>query len=85
MTKELAELNEMLNDSDIECNVRENYSGRGIYGSSTTAIVFECSLCDVLTLVIKVAELLIDDEWSMFYDINDLSTDKIGRSGTILY
>ena len=82
----------------LEVRHDEAYSGRGMYGSTTDAIVTE-SLCDLLQCVAYAAGELRDeendgtrvgdDEYQTLDDfIRDLvpiRTDNMGRSATVYY
>lgn len=88
MEIELAEtIAEALDNAGIEAKVREEYSGRGMYGNSTAGVVFDGSLGDVLRAVINYAhEFCIEDEgWpEPKFDCNRIRTDSMGL-GTIIY
>jgi hypothetical protein len=73
-----------------ECDIRESYSGRGMYGRETVGIVVD-SLPQLLTDVLNYVSSNIQDdpimvEWGgdEVPNFNRFSTDNMGRS-TILY
>lgn len=82
----------------LEVRHDEAYSGRGMYGSTTDAIVTE-SLCDLLQCVAYAAGELRDEENSdteideneyqtlddFIRDLAPIRTDNMGRSATVYY
>ena len=79
MTRELAEvITKCLEKYDVESEIYENYSGRGMYGKTTTGIVGEFTLTTVLAAVIHSAELLVDENGESMYVGEDLSIDNLG-------
>jgi hypothetical protein len=53
MTKEMAEfLKGVCDENGAECTIYEDYSGRGMYGETTTGIVVS-SVLDVLSAVLE--------------------------------
>jgi hypothetical protein len=73
-----------------ECDIRESYSGRGMYGRETVGIVVD-SLPQLLTDVLNYVNSNIQDdpfmvEWGgdEVPHFNQFSTDNMGRS-MILY
>ena len=84
MTRELAEvLVECLHNYDIEATIYENYSGKCMYGKTTTGLEGEFTLTDVLAAVIHSADLLVEDGEAIFVG-EDLSQDSLGL-GYIIY
>ena len=88
MQKELAQLLvEIMEDAGEEASIYENYSGRGMYGRTTTGLVVD-NLALLLTNVIANAERLsdYDNEWleAKFPNINSLRYDSLGNQ-IILY
>lgn len=88
MDKELAEkLVEMLNNEGDEAEVYEGYSGRGMYGKTTTGVV-----CDGLGLLLTICicradELVVNDAEnypSPMFSPTEFSTDSMGQD-TIIY
>jgi hypothetical protein len=79
MTHELAEvLVACLQADDVECELYENYSGRGMMNRMTTGIQGEVTLDKVLSSVIAHAELLVSDGESMFVG-EELRQDNLGN------
>jgi hypothetical protein len=81
MEKDLAEkLVEMLNDEGDEAAVYEGYSGRGMYGKTTTGVV--CSNFGMLLAVcICHADELVDDTDGLaevLFSPTEFSTDSMG-------
>ena len=73
-----------------ECDIRESYSGRGMYGRETVGIVVD-SLPQLLTDVLNYVNSNIQDDPIMVEwgggdvpNFNRFSTDNMGRS-MILY
>ena len=84
MTKELAEvLVQCLEKCDIECEIYHNYSSGGTFGKTTTGIIGEFTLADVLSAVIHNAELLVDEDGESLFVGEDLSQDTLGLSHII--
>jgi hypothetical protein len=78
MTRDLADVIKMCLELDeCEANIYENYSGRGMFGS-TTGLVGEFTLTDVLSSVIAHAELLVANGESMFCG-EELRQDNMGK------
>jgi hypothetical protein len=83
MTRELADvLIQCLQADDVECELYENYSGRGMMGSATTGIQGDVSLDKVLSSVIAHAELLVADGESMFCG-EELRQDELGMDNIV--
>jgi hypothetical protein len=83
MDKELAvKLVEVLSDV-AKTELYEDYAGRGMYGKTTTAVVFNGSLASVLSSVICMAdEFCIDEEMEGLPEAKfcpTLRTDSMGR------
>lgn len=93
MNRELAEaLVQALEDEGIDAELREDYSGRGMYGKTTAGVVFDGDIGGVLQAVINNATCFIqeEDEPVDFFDlcerfsVGNLRTDGMGLQ-TILY
>ena len=87
MEKELAEkLVELLNDEGDEAEVYEGYSGRGMYGKSTTGVTCS-SLALLLAVVINRADEFCEEKegWpEPKFSTTEFSYDSMGRD-TIIY
>jgi len=86
MEYELAEtLCDICNNEGIECEVREGYSGRFMYGSETTGIILNSEM-DLIKAIINNADMLIDenDGAAPLFNIGRLKSDSMGRQ-TIVY
>lgn len=84
MTHELAEvILEACRLEELECELYEGYSGRGMYGSKTAGISGNVSIADILGAVIAHAELFIADGEAMFVN-ETLTQDQLGL-GNIVY
>jgi hypothetical protein len=85
MTKEQAQfIVDAILETGEEANVYENYSGRGMYGDTTTGVVTDLSAGQILAAVvnqIKYSEL--DPSEIVELDEN-VSQDSMGR-GIIIY
>ena len=87
-------LEQVINDYGLEAELREDYSGRGMYGNTTIGVVVnEGSLIDVLAAVISNASCFIEadgeDELDIYdlgerFDVRHLRQDSMGL-GFILY
>ena len=88
MDKKLAEfLCEVANNADMECEIKENYSGRGMYGDTTTGLVTEYKLSSILLEAIQQILYEIDDEGE-YEDINfdaQITSDSMGKYSSIYY
>ena len=94
MNIELAKLLERIcnETSNLDCSVRDEYSGRGMYGESTAGIVVDSVpmlLADVLQWVSdNITTSVVNDEvvWlgGEIPDISNFRIDNMGRA-TILY
>jgi len=85
MTKEQAEfVAQLLEDDDCEAEVREEYSGRGMYSRTTAGVVTDADIADILRILWeRVRDGYIED--SDFPEApNNLRTDSMGRR-TIIY
>jgi hypothetical protein len=79
MTHELAEaLVACLQADDFECELYENYSGKGMMNRLTTGIQGKITIDNVLSSVIAHAELLVSDGESMFVS-EELRQDSLGK------
>jgi len=77
---------------DPETTIRDDYSGRGMYGATCAALVLDTSVMTFTAQLAAVISLEIDDaderEDAMNALINmadNATTDSMGRSSTILY
>jgi hypothetical protein len=78
--------------SDCELEARESYSGRGMYGESTCAVIG-----DVSSVAFAAAEAgfilgqdadsmkAIEDAQDLSEDMRNLRTDNMGRSSLVIY
>ena len=93
MDRKLAEtLVQALEDEGIDAELREDYSGRGMYGKTTAGVVFDGDIGGVLQAVINNATCFIQEEVEPvdFFDVcerfgvGNLRTDGMGLQ-TIIY
>ena len=94
MDLELAEtLVQVLEDEGIEAELRESYSGRGMYGRETAGVVLrEGNVGDIVQAVINNASCFIaeENEPVEFFDLSERFTvsgfrqDSMG-TGIIIY
>jgi len=73
--------------TDNELTVREDYSGRSMFGKTTAAVVLDGGLTDLIPTIALVAFEAGEngeDFWDMHEDIASLRTDSMGR-GTVVY
>lgn len=84
-----------------EIEVRESYSGRGMFGENTAAVVFEGGESDMLSLGAyvganfkKLKERVAKEFGAdvvgylvedLFADLSDMRFDSMGRSGRVAY
>lgn len=71
---------ESLNEiGDAEYEVYENYSGRGMYGETTTAIVVP-SVLKFATDVLRVSNSFVDEDGDcLLCELQNLKSDNLGR------
>ena len=93
MTKETANFLVMVTEhcGNQEADLRENYSGRGMYGRETCAIVVDNQMQLVSDLIQFMGDNVVDDnprglawEGGNIPDINSLRIDSMGR-GVVIY
>lgn len=69
----------------LEMSISKEYSGRGMFGGTTTGINYE-SEGDLLQAIAKAAQAKKDDEIDEFVeDLAGLRKDNMGRSSMIIY
>ena len=87
MQLELAEiLAEMINDFGDSAEVRKDYSGRGMYGKGTAAIITNVNFGRILAMVIEAADMFVDAGGdSIFENVDDFSIDNMGKSDYVIY
>lgn len=84
MKKELAEaLFDACDNNGINADIREDYSGRGMYGKVTCGIVVD-SVADVLSCLVNNADLFVGENGERLFADCNFRTDSMGR-GTIIY
>lgn len=76
---------EIMENEGEECSLYENYSGRNMYGETTTGVVVDNALL-LLTSVIAHAGKLTDQYGgnAIFEDIDNLRSDNLGNQ-VIIY
>ena len=90
MTKEAAEfILEMLDGSEIDASIVENYSGRCMYGAETFAVKTDSSpgktLATVLVGIFGIPGFETDDYPDVEYsDFQHLASDQLGL-GYVIY
>jgi hypothetical protein len=84
MTQQQAEFFEQACDyAGTECSVRDDYSGRGMFGRTTHAIVVPHTL-DLLAAVVEYVRTLDFDEVDAIPLLTGLRQDEMGRD-TVIY
>ena len=68
---------------DIEHDIRDNYSGRGMYGKTTHAIVVPNTIT-LLVCAVNHTKTLVS-EGKPVPDMEGFSQDNMGRDSIILY
>ena len=85
MRKEIAEvIFEQLQAECIECRLRDNYSGRGMYGSETRAISGDFGNGDVAEAIASAFVLGYMDEFPFTPKDLNYTTDNMGL-GIVIY
>jgi hypothetical protein len=73
-------------DEDSMPELREDYSGRGMYGKETTAIVCSDLMAVMAAIAWECYKVNPDDDFDIDLEaIRHLQTDSIDRSSTVLY
>lgn len=84
---------EILYDSLNGCDIREDYSGKGMLGETTTAIVTQYSKEEIIFTLEDIASNLYNDdereynnEYIKLIDkIKDARVDSIGKYNIVIY
>lgn len=84
MDKRIAEIIvEACEENDVEASIYEDYSGRGMYGKTTTGVVVSGSACDVLVAVIQSAHLFCheccESDEDALLNLRSIRQDNMGR------
>ena len=67
-----------IQNEGFESEIRENYSGRGMYGETTTGIIIDDD-CDLVTCIINQANLFVEDFNTSSFKIWDrINQDSMG-------
>ena len=86
MNKDLAlAIVDAINSSGGDANIYEDYSGRGMYGQTTTGVVVESG--DIIASIISYADLFVDQDDNIgepLYSIHFVRSDSLGH-GKIYY
>ncbi len=73
-------MQEAMTDCGYSCEIREGYSGRGMYGGETTGIVID-NITQLLESLIEAAYVLVDEDEGPIFDVTgDIRTDSMGLS-----
>lgn len=84
MTRDLAEaIVDALHADEFNAKLFENYSGRGMYGRTTTGIELDGTLVDVLSAIIAHAHMFVCEGEAIFCG-ERLNQDQLGL-GHIIY
>jgi hypothetical protein len=67
-----------------DCDVREEYSGRCMYGETTAAVVFEYPDSATRTFLDAAFEAGVQDDYDVVRDLKRLRTDSMGK-GVVYY
>jgi len=79
MQIELAEkLVGVLGDMGHNARVYENYSGRFMYGKSTTGVETDAPITEILRSVIMFADEFVDGDYAIFEEIDGIRVDNLG-------
>jgi hypothetical protein len=82
MTKEAAEI--LAECSEAECNVRDDYSGRGMYGKVVHAVSFD-STDDLHTALLEAGfKLGEESNYDLLEELKGLGSDGMGL-GIVVY
>ena len=81
------------NTGEFECEVREDYSGRGMYGATCVALVTDAPAVCMAAAVVAVAvlHLVENEEWALeeatqeAYNAVPRRQDNMGRSKWVYY
>lgn len=75
---------DLLETDGYEASVRDDYSGRGMYGATTHGIDTDASPATILGVVISNAEYFVDRDLTPLFPDTGLRWDNMGL-GYILY
>jgi len=87
MDMELAEtIIEAMENNGHEAELRSEYSGRGMYNTSTHGVIINCGIGAVTAAIINNADLFVYDDGETLFTkyIESIRSDSMGL-GTILY
>ena len=92
MTREQAQFLKAACDwaGDQDCEIQDDYSGRGMYGKTTHAVVASCTLTELLCTALNFAmhggEHLYPPGQEREYPLfGGLRTDQMGRDSIVVY
>ena len=75
---------ECCNEIGVDAEVYENYSGRGMYGKTTSGITLYCSLGAFISALIVCADMVAEVDEDIRHNLVDMKTDSMGM-GIIVY
>ena len=79
MNLELAEgIKNAIEDNGHECEIYENYSGRGMFGTTTTGIVVESEI-QIIESILATPRFFIEKDFTARFDPQSLQTDNMGK------
>jgi hypothetical protein len=85
MIKELAEaIRDALEWDSLEAYVDEGYSGRGMYGAKTHAVVTDATFGQIVQAITGNAFLFVREEGGMITQDQTIRHDSMGK-GLVLY
>jgi hypothetical protein len=61
-----------------------SYSGRGMYGEETSAVVTYCEIGEVISILMVASAEATEEEKDMIFSMPRLSIDNMGR-GIVIY
>lgn len=73
-----------LNEMGFDAILRKDYSGRGMYGRTTSGVEGNFNTGDALAAVINSADWFVDDDGYSKFNVDNLRQDSMGL-GSIIY
>jgi hypothetical protein len=84
MTEEQANfINNAMCDEGCDCEIRDDYSGRGMGGNSCHAVVVD-SFGDILPAIVNSMKEMTEEELKAVPNVGNFRTDNMGYS-TVVY
>ena len=81
----MQKINESCIELGYESKINEDYSGRHMYGETTTGVVIDNNV-NLMSIIISCADLFVENGKAIFDEMDgDIKSDTMGRDQTIYY